>query len=175
MVWYRLGTSHYLGQSWPRSLQTYHVTRPQWVEDGLWSKYNGPRFRHIDSHYKGRRIRKYNQELCSDIATCFWWNRRLHLITSQHMSPKYIANYSLFLFMYILWIIHDSLQMYRSACHKSVTRWCIGSIDSMKLMFHARLWLQTCPQSWCCIKEALFLSGVSLVQIGINVRLNGSL
>ena len=31
MAWYRQATSHYLGQCWPRSLSTYGVTRPEWV------------------------------------------------------------------------------------------------------------------------------------------------
>ena len=31
MAWCRQATSHYLSQCWPRSLTTYGVTRPQWV------------------------------------------------------------------------------------------------------------------------------------------------
>ena len=31
MAWCRQATSHYLSQSWPRSLLPYGVTRPQWV------------------------------------------------------------------------------------------------------------------------------------------------
>ena len=31
MAWCRHTTSHYLSQSWPRSLSPYGVTRPQWV------------------------------------------------------------------------------------------------------------------------------------------------
>ena len=31
MAWCRQATSHYLNQCWPRSLQLYGVTRPQWV------------------------------------------------------------------------------------------------------------------------------------------------
>ena len=30
-AWCRQATSHYLSQCWPRSLSTYGVTRPQWV------------------------------------------------------------------------------------------------------------------------------------------------
>ena len=36
MAWCHQATSHYLSQSWPRSLSPYDVTRPQWV------KWNGP-------------------------------------------------------------------------------------------------------------------------------------
>ena len=32
MAWCRQATSHYLNQSWPRSLPPYGVTRPQWVK-----------------------------------------------------------------------------------------------------------------------------------------------
>ena len=32
MAWCRQATSHYLSQSWPRSLPPYGVTRPQWVK-----------------------------------------------------------------------------------------------------------------------------------------------
>ena len=35
MAWCRQATSHYLSQSWPRSLSPYGVTRPQWV-NSLW-------------------------------------------------------------------------------------------------------------------------------------------
>ena len=35
MAWCRQATSHYLNQSWPRSLPPYGVTRPQWVNDEL--------------------------------------------------------------------------------------------------------------------------------------------
>ena len=31
MAWCRQATSHYLSQCWPRSLSSYGVTRPQWV------------------------------------------------------------------------------------------------------------------------------------------------
>ena len=31
MAWCHQATSHYLGQCWPRSLSSYGVTRPQWV------------------------------------------------------------------------------------------------------------------------------------------------
>ena len=31
MAWWRLATSHYVSQCWPRSLSPYGVTRPQWV------------------------------------------------------------------------------------------------------------------------------------------------
>ena len=31
MAWCRQATSHYLSQCWPRSLQPYGITRPQWV------------------------------------------------------------------------------------------------------------------------------------------------
>ena len=33
MAWCRQATSHYLNQSWPRSLTPYGITRPQWVKD----------------------------------------------------------------------------------------------------------------------------------------------
>ena len=36
MAWYRQATSHYLSLCWPRSLSPYGVTRPQWVNLGLW-------------------------------------------------------------------------------------------------------------------------------------------
>ena len=32
IAWCRQATSHYLSQCWPRSLSSYGVTRPQWVE-----------------------------------------------------------------------------------------------------------------------------------------------
>ena len=32
MAWCRQATSHYLSQCWPRSLSTYGVTRPQWLD-----------------------------------------------------------------------------------------------------------------------------------------------
>ena len=35
MAWCRLATSHYLSQCWPRSLSSYDITRPQWVNDLL--------------------------------------------------------------------------------------------------------------------------------------------
>ena len=31
MVWCLQATSHYLSQCWPRSMPTYGITRPQWV------------------------------------------------------------------------------------------------------------------------------------------------
>ena len=31
MAWCRQATSHYLSQCWPRSLSSYGITRPQWV------------------------------------------------------------------------------------------------------------------------------------------------
>ena len=31
MAWCRQATSHYLSQRWPRSMSSYGVTRPQWV------------------------------------------------------------------------------------------------------------------------------------------------
>ena len=34
MVWCRQATSHYLSQSWPGSLSSYGVTKPQWVDKG---------------------------------------------------------------------------------------------------------------------------------------------
>ena len=34
----RQATRHYLSQCWPRSLSPYGVTRPQWVNNGSWSK-----------------------------------------------------------------------------------------------------------------------------------------
>ena len=37
MAWCRQATSHYLSQCWPRSLPPYGVTRPQWVNEPLWS------------------------------------------------------------------------------------------------------------------------------------------
>ena len=36
MAWCRQATSHYLYQSWPRSLAPYGVTRPQWVNPLSW-------------------------------------------------------------------------------------------------------------------------------------------
>ena len=35
MAWCRQATSHYLSQSWPRSLSTNGVTRPQWVKESF--------------------------------------------------------------------------------------------------------------------------------------------
>ena len=32
MAWCRQATSHYLSQSWPSSMSSYGVTRPQWVK-----------------------------------------------------------------------------------------------------------------------------------------------
>ena len=34
MAWWRKAASHYLSQSWPRSLSPYGFTRPQWVKAG---------------------------------------------------------------------------------------------------------------------------------------------
>ena len=38
MAWCHQATSHYLSQCWPRSLSTYDVTRPQWVNWPIRSK-----------------------------------------------------------------------------------------------------------------------------------------
>ena len=35
MAWCCQATSHYLTQSWPSSMSTYGITRPQWVKDGV--------------------------------------------------------------------------------------------------------------------------------------------
>ena len=35
MAWCHQATSHYLSQSWPRSLSPYGVTRPQWVNEDI--------------------------------------------------------------------------------------------------------------------------------------------
>ena len=45
MVWCCQATSHYLSQSWPRSLLPYGITRPQWVKKSdipthpIWSRF----------------------------------------------------------------------------------------------------------------------------------------
>ena len=36
MAWCQQATSHYLSQSWPRSLLPYDITRPQWVMVMVW-------------------------------------------------------------------------------------------------------------------------------------------
>ena len=36
MAWCRQATSHYLNQCWPRSMSSYGVTRPQWVNIIQW-------------------------------------------------------------------------------------------------------------------------------------------
>ena len=35
MAWCHQATSHYLSQCWPRSLSSYGITRPQWVNAGM--------------------------------------------------------------------------------------------------------------------------------------------
>ena len=35
MTWWRQETSHYLSQSWPRSMSSYCTTRPQWVKPSI--------------------------------------------------------------------------------------------------------------------------------------------
>ena len=37
MAWCRQATSHYLSQCWPRFISPYGVTRPQWVNNIVWS------------------------------------------------------------------------------------------------------------------------------------------
>ena len=47
MAWCRQATSHYLSQCWPRSMPSYGVTRPQWVN----SSPPGQDDRHIQMHF----------------------------------------------------------------------------------------------------------------------------
>ena len=51
MAWCRQATSHYLSQCWPRSLSPYGVTRPQWVNAIVISKYVSGCYLILQRHY----------------------------------------------------------------------------------------------------------------------------
>ena len=40
MAWCHQATSHYLIQSWPRSMPSHDVTRPRWVRQFSWQRVN---------------------------------------------------------------------------------------------------------------------------------------
>ena len=61
MAWCRQATSHYLSQSWPRSLSPYGVTRPQWVKMHL-----------ITSLVKYRPLRSGRNMLIHSLVPMCW-------------------------------------------------------------------------------------------------------
>ena len=51
MAWCHQATSHYLSQCWPRSLSPYGVTRPQWINAVVISKYVSGCYLILQRHY----------------------------------------------------------------------------------------------------------------------------
>ena len=78
MAWCRQATSHYLSQCWPRSLSSYGVTRPQWVNYLLiWICYVigeslTTSFKHSHSIYRLMNCENSSKLYISDKRTWFF-------------------------------------------------------------------------------------------------------
>ena len=59
MAWCHQATSHYLTQSWPRSMSSHDVTRPRWVRQFSWQRVNHCRML-SDSYIQNNGVDKPN-------------------------------------------------------------------------------------------------------------------